>query len=257
MSSTGRKHPKARVPRTLVRTVPLLLALTSVSAQELTSVQVSRNEIGIGEGFELQLHLKKIDNSNQTVCNLVVDFGDGRTEQVRITAPRYVVDLSHSYKRPGTAVIQVYGKTRFQGLQTAFGCFGDRQTVAVNVLPEDFAVRRAAALAEKEAALQRAEAEREAARLAATEAQKQRSAAQQAAEQARVERATAERIAKDAARQRAAVQRDAKKQASSASRGAPQIVPAPEVKSAAPPPTAATPDKTRTAPPRAKSSLDL
>lgn len=257
MRSTGRKYPKARVPGMLVQTLSLLLAMTGVSAQELTSVQVSRNEIGIGEGFELQLHLKKIDNSNQTICNLVVDFGDGRTEQVRVTAPRYVVELAHSYQRPGTAVIQVYGKTRFQGLQTAFGCFGDRKTVAVNVLPEDFAVRRAAALAEKEAALQRAEAEREAAKQAATEAQKQRSAAQQAAGQARAERATAERIAKDAARQRAAAQRDAKRQAALPAQTAPQVVPAPEVKSAAPPPASAAPDKTRNAPPKAKSSIDL
>lgn len=225
----------------------LVFLLSAVHAQELTSVQVNRAEVSIGESVDLLVRLKMVDNSKQTVCNLVVDFGDGRTEQIRVTSPQLTFSIQHTYQQPGPAVIQVTGKTRFQGLQSAIGCFGANRTVAVNVLPEDFAARRAAAIAEKEAALKRAEADRREAELAAADAQRQRQEAQLAVQKARNEKATAK-----AARDRAAAA--AKRE---------QVVanpkPAAVTPGAAPIPKPA-PDETpkpKNNQPKPKSSLDL
>jgi hypothetical protein len=240
--TTGRR------PRSSVRFgAALLLALLTNGAygQELTSLYVSHSEVGIGEQIEITLQLKPIPNSKQTVCNLVLDFGDGSSEQVRVTSPRLAFSVKHSYQRPGPTAIRAEGKTRFQGLQTAIGCFGDAKSVAVNVLPEDYAARRAAALGEKEAALKQAEADKRAADAAAAEAQLQRNAAQNAARRARTDRAAADKAAREGAAKRAAAQRDL------------QSTPPAKPTSIANPPVEERPRPKSTSQPKPKSSLDL
>lgn len=239
-----------------------LLALSPISSrsQELTSLKVSRHEIGIGEQLEIVAELKPIENSNQTVCNLVIDFGDGRTEQVRVTSQRAQVLLKHEYRRPGAAVIQVFGKTRFQGLSTAFGCFGAPRTIAVNVLPENYEAKRAAAAAAKEEALRRAEADLREAEASAARAQAERNAAQAAEERARRDRRSAEeKGAKDRAAREARRRELAARPAAVAPR--PAISPPPGT--VAPAPASPARRAVEDAPPpkvpatKAKSSLDL
>lgn len=221
----------------------LALVLSTAQAQEVVNVGVSRAEVGIGETVEVMLRLKMIDNSKQTVCNLVIDYGDGSSEQVRVASPELTFSLKHAYQRAGPAVIQVSGKTRFQGLQSAIGCFGGR-TVAVNVLPEDYVARRAAVLAEKEAALRQAEADKRAADAAASDAQAHRNAAQDASRRARIDRTAADKTARESAAKRAAAQREA------------QSMPAPKPTSTSKTPVEDAP-KPKANQPKPKSSLDL
>ncbi len=205
-------------------------------AQELASARASRTEVGLSEEFEVVIDLRPIENSNQSICNLVVDFGDGRVENLRAGTPYGALSLRHSYKRAGSSVIQVYGKMKFQGLHSAIGCLGNARTVSLNVLPDDHSARTTKALAERDAALRRAEADRRAAILAA--------------EKARADRMAAEAAAKKAKQPVAAT--------------APTIrvppVPAPSPVAATAPPAAPKPPAAeggKPPPPKAKSSLDL
>ena len=215
-------------------------------AQELLSAHASKTEVGLGEEFVVVVALKLMDNSNQTVCNLAIDFGDGRVEQIRAGAPYGPLTVRHSYKRPGSATIQVAGKMKFQGLNSAVACLGNARTVTLSVLPDDYAARTAAALAERDAALRRAESDRSAAAAAAADARRQVDAARQTADNAR-----AERIATEAAAKR---QRDA--QMASPPPAAPRGSSTP----ALPAETKVAPKEpadTRKVVPKAKSSLDL
>jgi hypothetical protein len=218
-------------------------------AQELVALSVSRGEVGIGEPFQLQLQLQMMENSKQTVCNLVVDFGDGRLEQVRVTSPQLALAIQHAYQRPGPIVIKVGGKARFQGFNTALGCVGGVKTAAINVLPDDFAARRAAAVAAREAALRRAEGERRGAEAAAEDSRRRRAEAEVAARRAR-EKLAAEKLARDRA---ASANQTSRAQVSAA----PTVVPAPAA--LAPGARAPVEDiaKPKPAAPKAKSSLDL
>ena len=252
----------------------LLLALipfaSVTSAQELVNIRVSPSEVGLGEKVEIAVSLKHVDNFK--VCGLNIDFGDGTDEYVRVEDARLNFTLTHVYKQPGSVAIKIEGKTRFQGISTSFSCRGDTKTAAVTVLPDDFAAKRAAAIAQKEAALKQAEIDKAAALAASNSAQKTRAEAELANKTAKNDKAAAEKLSKENAAKRAVAATQQKALTAPATLppkpATPQSLPLPPalltVPSAPPvapkPATAQAPDpapKPSTAAPKAKSSLDL
>lgn len=246
-----------RLPHLACACSLLMLVHFGSHAQELAHIKASPPEVGIGEKVEIAIDLKHIDNSQG--CGLLVDFGDGSSTYIRVAAPSLSFVVPHTYKEAGSAVIKVNGETRFRGLKTSFACMGGAKITAVNVLPEDFAARRAAALAEKEAALKRAETDNRAAQAAAVEARRQRSAAELATQRARADKTAAEKLAQGSAAQRAAAQRQAAttQPANSARVAQPSTTPAPRPAVAPGAPPAVPALKPKADQPKPKSSLDL
>ena len=233
----------------------LVLAQAS-QAQELIGIKIEPSEVTAGKPVQIVVDLKASSVPNGA-CGLLVNFGDGTSQQVRAENSSLPVRLTHTYSNTGAVTISAEGKIYARGLNSVLGCFGKNQTGAIAVRAEDPSEREAAELAAKNEAVKRATADRKAAEASAKTAANDRAATEAAAQKAKAERAAAEAAAKKAAIARAAAEQVTAK---------PQLPPAPTppVKRAdttsAQPPAAATatpPPAVKPAPPKAKSSLDL
>lgn len=173
-----------------------LLGLAPVAsfAHELTRIAVVSGEAGVGDVVEIAVEFSPRHNVPE--CGISVDFGDGTADYIRAQGRNPSGSIRHVYRQAGMAVIKVEGKTRFRGLNSVFACTGGVKTTAVRVMPEGFAARRAAAQDARQAALQRAQAEVQAAKADAAEAQRQRDVAQETAQRALNDKAAAERRAR-------------------------------------------------------------
>lgn len=102
-------------------------------SQELVSARVVNEKVSVNEPVELVVELKAIESNQQSVCSLLVDFGDGQSELLRVGAPNLTVMVKHAYVRTGPSTITISGKTRFQGLRSTMACSGSAKSVAISV----------------------------------------------------------------------------------------------------------------------------
>lgn len=184
---------------------------SSASAQELTSVRIEPAEITVGQPVDITVDLKSQENSR--ACGILIAFGDGRSQRIRVDAEKLPAKLTHTYEQVGNFAISVEGNLQIRGLSSVLPCSGSTRTAAVNVRAEDFAAREAAEKAAQEAALQKAASERQAAERAAHQATVDRRAAESAAQRAASERATAEKAVAAGASARAAAEKEAARSA--------------------------------------------
>lgn len=192
-------------------TIPMLVVVLfsfSATAQELVGMRVNPAEIAVRKSAEITLEIKEINEQGGT-CNVLVSFGDGRSEDVRVEAKKTVVTISHTYESVGNFPISAEGKTKFRGFNTVFGCSGDNRAAAIVVREENYADKAAAAEEEAKVAYERAAAERKAAQAEAKRAGSERAAAGSAAKRAAADKQAAERAANAAAADRAAQERAA------------------------------------------------
>ncbi|TSA43847.1 hypothetical protein D4R49_01885 [bacterium] len=204
-------------------TVVLILfsVLSTASAQELTGVRVEPQEITVGKSVQITVDFK--GPGNNATCGILLNFGDGGSEYIRIEENKLPLRLAHTYDRVGIFPVSAEGQTKFRGFNTSLACGGPARSAAVSVRAEDFAVREAAEQAAKEAAFKRAATERQAAEHAAEQATAQRIAAEQNARKATVERSATERSVERATADRRAAEKAATTAASAkaaAERGA-------------------------------------
>ncbi len=185
--------------------VILLVGLSppNASANDLVRIRAATPETEVGQTTQITILLRP--RENMPLCGLNIEYGDGTEEYVKVRGPNPSGSVQHIYRQAGTAVVKIEGKTRFQGLGTTFACGGSAQITSIKILPEGATARRAAAETEKQAAIQREQAEARAAveraqaqtQAAQAEAQRQRTLAEQATQRANMERAKAERLARD------------------------------------------------------------
>lgn len=189
----------------------VLLTLFSLPAiaQELVGIRIEPAEIAVHKPAGIVLEFKETEN--QVACNVLVSFGDGRSEDVRIEAKKTTLTISHTYDTVGNFPISAEGKTKFRGFNTVFGCAGDNRSAALVVREENYADKAAAAEEEAKAAYERAAAERRAAQAEAKRAGSERAAAGSAAKRASMDKQAAQKAANAAAADRAAQERAAAK----------------------------------------------
>lgn len=194
-----------------MKLILLIAAIFSmpVFAQELIAIKVEPSDIAVHKPVEITMEFNQIND--QGSCNVLVNFGDGKTEDVRIEAKKTAVKISHVYETVGNYPISADGKTKFRGFNTVFGCPGSNRSTAVVVREENYADKAAAAEEEKKAAYERAAAEAKAAKAEADKATKDRTAASAAAKKAAMEKDAAQKAAIAAASDRAAQERAAAK----------------------------------------------
>ncbi len=188
----------------------LFIAPTFALAQELTGIRIAPSEIAVHKPVEISLDVKEINEQGGT-CNVLVSFGDGRTEDVRVDAKKGVITISHTYDTVGNFPVSAEGKTKFRGFNTVFGCSGDIRSAALVVREENYADKAAAAEEEQKAAYERAAADARVAKAEAAKAAKDRTAASSAAKKAAMEKEAAQKAAGAAASDRAAQERAAAK----------------------------------------------
>lgn len=226
------------------------LVSSNLLAQELLAIKVEPSDIAVRKPVQITLEFKEI--SEQGACNVLVNFGDGRSEDIRVEAKSAVVKVSHTYESVGNYPISAEGKAKFRGFNTVFGCSGDTRSTALVVREEDYADKAAAAEEEKKAAYERAAAEARAAKLEAERAARDRVSAGSAARRAAAEKEAALKAANAAAADRAAQERAAVRARVAAERAEKAAALASE-----PPRTAASPKKPATPPLKAGSATDL
>jgi hypothetical protein len=194
----------------------LAIALLSLSAmaQELVGVRIDPAEITVHQSVQLTLEFKEINEHG--VCNVLLGFGDGKSENVRVETGKTPVKLNHTFDTEGNFAISAEGKTHFRGLATVFGCAGSNRSVALAVRPDDYATKAAAEEAEKKAAYQRAAAERRAAQAEVAKAAAEHAAAGSEARRAKSEREAAQKAANAAAAERLAQEKAASDKARAA-----------------------------------------
>lgn len=215
-------------------------------AQELLSISVSPQQVEVGQLVNIELGFKPYGNN--AICGLLINFGDGTSDYLRVDEKNLPVRITRQYNAPGSMAIQADGKTRFQGINTLISCQGSAKTAAVTVVPEDYAARRAAEIAAGKAALGRAEADRRAADAAARNASAQRQAAEQSNRRANADKAAADQLASKSAVERLAAKRQAELDARPSA--------APATRPTEAPPQAA-PAAPKPPPGKPKSALDL
>lgn len=183
--------------------LPMWGCAFNASAHDLVRIRAATPETEVGQTAQITILLRP--KENMPLCGLNIEYGDGTEQYVVVRGPNPSGSVQHIYRQAGTAVIKIEGKTRFQGLGTTFACGGSAQITSIRILPEGATARRAAAEAEKQAAIQREQAEARSAveraqaqtQAAQAEAQRQRTLAEQATQRANLERAKAERLARD------------------------------------------------------------
>lgn len=185
----------------------LFFVFSSASALELTGVSIEPSEIAVGRQVQITIELKgKGDNSS---CGLMINFGDGSSEHIRIEENKLPLKLAHTYDKTGVFSLSAEGKTLFRGFNTSITCSGSTHSAAVNVRAEDFAEKEAIEQAAKEAAFKKAAEERQAAERAAEIATAERIAAEKTARKAASERSAAERATQKATADRYAAEKAA------------------------------------------------
>jgi hypothetical protein len=108
------------------------------TGQEIDSLNVKKNRVSINNVVQIFINFKTV--ASNSYCGLVVNYGDGTDEMVKVEKKdgvNYSIELPHSYKSPGQFTIQVEGKYYFRGLFSAPACLGDTKKIVLNVFDED------------------------------------------------------------------------------------------------------------------------
>jgi len=242
----------------------LFCVFATAHAQKLAGVRVETSNLTVDQPAQITVHFTEPENF--ITCGLLINFGDGGSEHIRVEKNQLPLQLTHTYKQAGNFPITVEGKTQFRGFKTAGACTGSTLTTIANIQPADYDAMAAAEQAAKKAAFMKATAERQAAENAAKQAATDRRAAESASKKAISERHAAEKTAAVAASARAAAEREAARnraaqwaaEKANADRLAAER--AASAKNNSPPsraaPAEAEPPK-KTAPAKARSAMDL
>ncbi len=181
------------------------LLTAPAAAHELARLRAVPVEVEVGQSANVAIAFNPRPNIN--ACGTQVNWGDGATEFVKAEGSNPSGTLQHVYRQSGNITVTVEGKTKFQGLFSTFACTGATLATSLRVVPEGTFSRRASAEQERQAAIQREQAETraalqraEAATIAAqADAQRQRELAAQVNQRAQMERAQAAQMARAAA----------------------------------------------------------
>ena len=124
------KLPAAAVPALCF--LALVAGSQAAQAQELRSLSVGQPAVAVGASLPIQIDLD-IRAETRPYCGLMVDFGDGSSQDVRAGengAGDFPVRLNHVYKNPGQYTLRVEGKFLTRGLFSASSCKGGLGAVA-------------------------------------------------------------------------------------------------------------------------------
>ena len=98
----------------------------------------SKNEIVENQGaasvFQGSVNSNNSQNRINTACAILLNYGDGNSEQIRVESDNSTLNFSHAYKTTGNYKLTVEGKALFRGLKSVFGCKGNDKMVEVSVL---------------------------------------------------------------------------------------------------------------------------
>ena len=97
-----------------------------------TSNQASSSILGVGNTSESQ-------SKNIVPCAVLINFGDGHIEHIRVNGDRPSLNISHTYNSNGTYSISAEGKILINGLKSVFGCTGNMLTTVLTVQNNDIA----------------------------------------------------------------------------------------------------------------------
>lgn len=123
---------------------------TPLQAQVLNSASLSRNPVPINEDFAVTVQLTP--NSNTVWCGMRVEYGDGRTQDIRVGSDGFQslpLKLTHRYGGSGDYNIRIFGRYMSRGLKSAIPCEGAPISLPVKVI--DPAVGEAARRLEEQA----------------------------------------------------------------------------------------------------------
>jgi hypothetical protein len=126
-----------------------MLMQVSVQAQILNSASLSKNPVPINEEFAVVVQLTP--NNNTVWCGLRVEYGDGRTQEIRVGSEGFQslpLKLTHRFVGSGEYNIRIFGRYLSRGLKSANACEGSPISVPVKVI--DPAVIEAAKIREEQ-----------------------------------------------------------------------------------------------------------
>ena len=132
------------------------ITITNYSvAGEIGSLIVSPQIANTGQLIELSIDIKKKENlsinsqvsstilgadatSKSDVqanlpCAVLVNYGDGQTQHIRVDADNPILKTSHTYSNSGNFSVSVEGKILIDGLKSVFSCSGNRQVTTLTV----------------------------------------------------------------------------------------------------------------------------
>lgn len=137
-----------------------ILPSTSM-AGEIENLNVITQSAKTGQSVEIKIGIKKIDNpsisnqasssilgvgttneaksKNDLPCAVLINFGDGHTEHIRVSGDSPSLNISHTYNTSGNFSISAEGKILIHGLKSVFGCSGNMQTTFLTVQNDDTA----------------------------------------------------------------------------------------------------------------------
>lgn len=128
---------KSQTMKTIIAAILVVVAsANSVNAQSLVNIHATPAEVAIGEPTSILIGFKSQGNRS-SACGLLVNFGDGTSEHVRVEDRYIPVLLTHTYNKAGTLLVTAEGKGHLDGLRSVFGCFGTNQRLAITVRPKE------------------------------------------------------------------------------------------------------------------------
>lgn len=127
----------------------------------MDNISFSPVDIKVGNPVEITINFKENDaistnsqaatsilgagvkNNSQAQVNLpcavLVNYGDGRSEQVRVDADSPSLKIIHTYATEGSYPLSAEGKVQIRGIKSVLGCSGNTQNVTLNVVNEETA----------------------------------------------------------------------------------------------------------------------
>jgi hypothetical protein len=130
---------KLSLNRQLLVSLALALGVMgSANSQEIASITANAKEVTLGSDVDLSLSLKPNPNGANN-CALLVEFGNGDSEYVRVTSSNPAdlqVPVKVKYASAGTYTVTAKGKLMIRGLNTLGPCEGEKsETVSVVTPP--------------------------------------------------------------------------------------------------------------------------
>ena len=116
-------------------TLILMGVVRCVEAQEVAGFTVNKKQALPGE--EMIFMLQITNTYGRAInCSVLVEFGNGVSEYVRVSSPAVETDLrfpvTYKYPGPGTYTVTAKGKLLVRGLATLAGCNGEKnETVTI------------------------------------------------------------------------------------------------------------------------------
>jgi len=115
-----------------------LNAAFGVQAQTITAVRAPLLIAKEGQSVSLEVDYDPQERESN-YCGLIINFGDGQEQQVRIESAQAPLRVQHFYKNAGVYAVSVEGKTIFRGFRTAISCQGGVHTTTIRIARDDAA----------------------------------------------------------------------------------------------------------------------